>query len=215
MQKVVKVIWIIAVAIAALALMWFMFLLINDRTDIGPAGPFILYFIWCPVLVFVAVSIVLLIKNKVPVYITSQSILIMFLVIFSLVFSATLLGEPHYEKLMREIDEQNRQYMEQSRQVTADGKYEYFFYLIGRLTDNPRSHIAIRNLTNNVEKSITIYLNFEGVRAVENLPPSTRLIEISPTDDEHIYKLTTTSQLKDKIETFKVNMETGMSKKID
>lgn len=215
MQKVVKVIWIIAVVIAGLALMWFMFLLINDRTDIGPAGPFILYFIWCPVLVFVAVSIVLLIKNKIPVHITSQSILIMFLVIFSLVFSATLLGEPHYEKLMREIDEKNRQYMEQSRQVTVDGKYEYFFDLIGRLTDNPRSHIAIRNLTNNVEKSITIDLNFEGVRAVENLPPNIRLIEISPTDDEHIYKLTTTSQLKDEIENFKVNMETGMSKKID
>jgi len=215
MQKIVKIIWIIAVVIAALALMWFMFLLIRDRNDIGPAGPFILYFIWCPVLVFFAVSIVLLIKNKVPVHITSQSILIMFLVIFSLVFSATLLGEPHHEKLMREIDEQNRQYMEQSRQVTADGKYEYFFDLIGRLTDNPRSHIAIRNLTNNVEKSITIDLNFEGVRAVENLPPNIRLIEISPTDDEHIYKLTTTSQLKDEIETFKVNMETAIAKKID
>ncbi|MGV7116748.1 hypothetical protein [Paenibacillus kyungheensis] len=50
---------------------------------------------------------------------------------------------------------------------------------------------------------------------MENLPPNIRLIEISPTDDEHIYKLTTTSQLKDEIETFKVNMETGMSKKID
>lgn len=215
MQKVVKVIWIIAVAIAGLALMWFMFLLIRDRNDIGPAGPFILYFIWFPVLIFFAVSIFLLIKNKVPAHITSQSILIMFLVIFSLVFSATLLGEPHYEKLMREIDEKNRQYMEQSRQVTADGKYEYFFDLIGRLTDNPRSHIAIRNLTNNVEKSITIDLNFEGVRAVENLPPSTRLIEISPTDDEHIYILTTTPQLKDKIETFEVNMETAIAKKID
>lgn len=215
MQKVVKVIWIIAVVIAGLALMWFMFLLIRDRNDIGPAGPFILYFIWCPVLVFVAVSIVLLIKNKVPVYIISQSILIMFLVIFSLIFSATLLREPHYEKLMQEIEEENRQYMEESRQITADGKYEYFFYLIGRLTDNPRSHIAIRNLTNNVEKSITIDLNFEGVRAVENLPPNIRLIEIYPTDDEHIYKLTTTSQLKDEIETFKVNMETAIVKKID
>lgn len=215
MQKVVKVIWIIAVAIAGLALMWFMFLLIRDRNDIGPAGPFILYFIWFPVLIFFAVSIFLLIKNKVPVHITSQSILIMFLVIFSLVFSATLLGEPHYEKLMREIDEKNLQYMEQSRQVTVDGKYEYFFYLIGRLTDNPRSHIAIRNLTNNVEKSITIDLNFEGVRAVENLPPNIRLIEISPTDDEYIYKLTTTSQLKDEIGNFELNMETAISKKID
>jgi len=127
MQKIVKIIWIIAVVIAGLALMWFMFLLIGNRTDLGPAGPFILYFIWFPVLVFFGVSIVLLIKNKVPVHITSQSILIMFLVIFSLVFSATLLGEPHYEKLMRKIDEQNRQYMEQSRQVTVDGKYEYFF----------------------------------------------------------------------------------------
>jgi len=50
---------------------------------------------------------------------------------------------------------------------------------------------------------------------VENLSPNIRLIEISPTDDEHIYKLTTTSQLKDGIETFKVNMETAIAKKID
>lgn len=215
MQKIVKVIWIIAVVIAGLALIWFMFLLIRDRTDIGPAGPFILYFIWCPVLVFVDVSIVLLIKNKVPVHIISQSILIMFLVIFSLVFSATLLREPHYEKLMQEIEEKNRQYMEESRQVTADGKYEYFFYLLGRLTDSPHAHIAIRNLNNNVEKSITIDLNFEGIGAVENLSPSTRLIKIAPTDEEHIYILTTTPQLKDKIETFEVNMETEISKKIE
>lgn len=104
--------------------------------------------------------------------------------------------------------------MEQSRQVTADGKYEYFFDLIGRLTDSPHAHIAVRNLTNNVEKSITIDLNFEGIGAVENLSPNIRLIEISPTDDEHIYKLTTTSQLKDEIETFELNMETEISKKI-
>lgn len=127
MQKVVKIIWIITVVIAGLALIWFMFLLIDDRNMIGPAGPFILYFIWFPVLVFVAVSVVLLIKNKVPVHIIYQIILILFLVIFSLVFSVTLLREPHYEKLLQEIEEKNRQHREQSRQVTVDGKYEFFF----------------------------------------------------------------------------------------
>lgn len=215
MQKLVKAIWIIAVVIAGLALIWFMFLLIDGRYMIGPAGPFILYFIWFPVLVFVAVSVVLLIKNKIPVHIIYQIILILFLVIFSLVFSVTLLREPHYEKLLQEIEEKNRQHMEESRQVTIDGKYEYYFYLVGRLTDNPRAHIAIRNLTNNVRKSITIVLNLEGVGAVEELSPSTRLIELTPTDEEHIYILTTMPHLKDEIEIFEVNMETEMSQKIE
>lgn len=215
MQKVVKAIWIIAVVIAGVALTWFMFLLIDSRYMIGPAGPYILYFIWFPVLVFVAVSVVLLIKNKIPVHIIYQIILTLFLVIFSLVFSVTLLREPQYEKLVQEIKEKNRQYREESRQVTIDGKYEYFFYLVGRLTDNPRAHIVINNLTNNVQKSITIGLNFEGVGAVEKLSPSTRLIELTPTDEGHIYILTTTPHLKDEIEIFEVNMETEMSQKIE
>lgn len=50
---------------------------------------------------------------------------------------------------------------------------------------------------------------------MEKLSPSTRLIELSPTDEEHIYILTTTPQLKDEIEIFEVNMETEMSKKIE
>lgn len=214
MQKIVKLIWIIAVVIAGLALMWFMSLVIDDRNMIGPAGPFILYFIWFPLLAFFIVSLVLLIKNKVPVGIISQIILVLFLVIVSFVFSATLLREPHYEKLMQEIEEKNQQYLEQMRQVTIDGKYEYSFYLVGRLTDSPHAHIAVRNLTNNDEKSITIDLNFEGIGAVEHLSPSVRLIKLAPTDKEDIYTLTTTPQLKDEIETFKVNMETEMSKKI-
>lgn len=103
MQKVVKIIWIIAVVIAVIALFWFMYLFISDKYMIGPAGPFLLYYIWFPVLIFVAVSVVLLIKGKVPVHLIKQISLILFLIIFSLVFSATLLSEPQYEKLMQEI----------------------------------------------------------------------------------------------------------------
>lgn len=118
------------------------------------------------------------------------------------------------DKIMKEVEEKNRQETEQSRQVTVDGKYEYFFYLVGRLTDSPRAHIAVRDLNNNDEKFIIIGLNFEGIGAVEKLSSSIRLVEISPTDKEHIYRLTTTPQLKDEIETFEVNMETETAKKM-
>ena len=45
------------------------------------------------------------------------------------------------DKIMKEVEEKNRQETEQSRQVTVDGKYEYFFYLVGRLTDSPRAYL--------------------------------------------------------------------------
>lgn len=215
MQNIVKAIWMIAVLMAGSGVAWFLFLLMNDKTNIGPAGPFILTFIWAPALIFVVVSTVLLIKNKVPAHPFNQTLLLLLLVGFSFIFSLTLLREPHYERVMQEVEAKNRQFLEDSKQFTSDKKYEYFFHLVGRLTDSPRAHISIRNLSNHTEKNIKIDLNYEGIGAVEKLPPSVRMVEVSATDKEHIYKLTTTPQLKDEIEVFEVNMQTGLSRKIE
>ena len=91
-----KMIWITAVIVASVALLWFLFFLIFHRTAIGPAGPFILYFIWIPALLFVTASINLIAKGKMPNNLIAQIIFILFLIIFSIGFSGTLLRHPSF-----------------------------------------------------------------------------------------------------------------------
>jgi len=137
------------------------------------------------------------------------------LIIFSFVFSRTLLSQPGFEKQMRETEESNRHFMEENRKTTIDGKYEYMLYLVGTLTDNPRSHISIRDIANEDRKNISIDLKMEDIKPDAVELSSALLIELSPTDQENIYILTTTPYLKDEIETFEIDMEAGTSRRIE
>ena len=215
MQTATKVIWIIAVAVAVVAGLWFLYLVQYNRTKIGPAGPYTLYFICIPTLIFAIASIVLLIKGIVPTNTIAQIILVLFLIIFSLVFSGTLLRQPSFEKQMQETEERNRQFLDENRKTTVDGKYEYMLYLVGTLTDTPRSHISIRDIANEERKNISIDFKMEDIKPDAVELSSALLIELSPTDQENIYILTTTPYLKDEIETFEIDMEAGTSRKIE
>jgi len=214
MYKTAKITWILAVVVATIAAIRFLIIVIADRNSYGPTGPFVLYFVAIPTLVFVIISTVLLVKNIVPGNKIVQIFLVIFLVIFTLVFSLTLFTQPSYERLMREIEEDNRKSMEANTEITADGKYRYRFYLVGRLTSSPKAHISVEDVANGDNFSITIDLKMEGLKEAETL--LTRLkIELVPTDLSHIYILTTTENLKDEIERFEIDMIAKTSRRIE
>jgi len=217
MYKVAKIIGIVAVVVSTAALLWFMFWVRTDRARIGPAGPLILYFIWIPTLIFVVTSIILLLKDKSSTNEISQIILIVISVI-SLAFSLILFSSVGAEDRQRQrIEERNRQWFEENTRTTADRQYEYRLSLVGVLTDNPHAHVSVHNVAIGERFAISIDLQMEEFteERMTSLPPGRLLMEMTPTDVEHIYIFTTTPYLKEEIEVFEINMETRTSRRIE
>jgi len=212
----VRVIWIAASAVAIVALLWFIIVVVSNGTAIGPAGPFILQFVWFPTLIFATVSIICIVKGRTPAKLHEQIILILFLTIFSIIFSGTLLREPSFERHMREVEEINRQWMEESSRITVDGRFEYRLNFMGTLTNAPRAWLSMRDIATDDNLRIYLNLRFEELGAVHQYPAKTRAlwIKLSPTDADYIWILTTTPYLKEEIEVFEINMETGTSRRI-
>ncbi|MDR2572083.1 MAG: hypothetical protein LBD23_17535 [Oscillospiraceae bacterium] len=117
---ITKVIWIIAVLTALAGVFWFLYLLLFERNKIGPAGPVILGIVWIPTIVFIIISIIFIIKNKIPISINKQIILIIFLLIFSFIFSVTLLREPSAVKERQKVEERNRQWREENTEMSME-----------------------------------------------------------------------------------------------
>jgi len=77
--------------------------------------------------------------------------------------------------------------------------------------------LSIREIATDDSKGIEIALRFEGTNEVHLHSASRRAlwIELSSTDLDYIWILTTTTYLKEEIEIFEIDMETQTSRRIE
>ena len=211
MSIVIKAIWITAITVDSVALSWILYLVITNR-PIGLAA----ILAWIPALLILIILIVLLFLRKVPTNASSQAALALFLIVFTFIFSGALLYSPiATERMVQEVAEKNRQFVEENYRTTVDEKYQYKLFLVGTLTDNPRAHISIRDIADENLIAVDIDLKMKEIRSDDELPMSSLLIDLSPTDVEYIYILTTTPYLKGEIEVFEVDLLSKTSRRIE
>ena len=217
MYKATKIVWIIATIIASSGLLWFAYFALFHYTAIGPGLGALFMFIWLPTLSFVIASIAFMANGKVPVRKITQILLIMFLVMFSCVFSRILLRESDVARQRHRILEENRRFREENRRTTTDGKFHYMLVLFELLTDNPQAMLSITDTATGNGVGIRIHFRFDEFRPIYEIIPLSPalLIELTPTDEENIYILTTTPYLKEKTEIFEINVAAGTARRLE
>jgi len=215
MQNITRKIWIVSVVLASVGALGF--LLVAIFIGLGWGGQLGLIFIWFPTVIFIAVSILCIAGGKIPTSKVGQIPLIIFLFLFTFVFTVQLLFQPVSEwDLWRSNRQSYRQRREENIRTTVDGKYEYMLFLRWMHHDNPDAHIAITEVGNEENRmNIVIDLRVEEIPLENERIPTRLLMEMSPTDDEHIYIFTTTPYLNEEIEVFEINLETRTSRRIE
>jgi hypothetical protein len=218
-EKSMKIVWVLVVIVAIIALAWFMYEAWFTYRLLGGIGYFIFIFIWIPTLIFVLGSILLLIMNKIPKNFGTQVVVILILITFVFFFPGTLFfAHDNYENMHQQIMAQNRISSEKNQRITSDGRFRYELFLSGTLTDSPRAHVSIRDVaTGERVGSVVLDIRMEDIRPHEELIliPKALLIELTPTDIEYVYILTTTTYLKEEIEVFEIDIIAGTSRRIE
>jgi len=213
----VKVIWYIALAIASVAVLWFGWLVIFRHTWIGPAGPYLLLFIWLPTLAFVVISMIFVRDRSVVSSIDVSIFFILFFSFLSFPASSILLNEPSFARQQREIRERGSDGAfreEGGYRITPDEKFGYRLTIRGIYTDSPMAWLHINDIAERHSWSMRIDFDMEDVN-FDELSPEEILIILTPTDIEDVYILTTTPYFKEEIEVFEVDVRRERSRRLE
>ena len=218
MQIALKSIWITAIVVISLSLMWF---LLGStaffQRNIDIVTTFIFTYVWVPALLLIGVSILCLKKGWVPSNIFIQIGLAIGIITLSVIFSSTLFRYVNTSGWLKESVTADY------TQTTPDGKYEYKLELINLFQKNSCSRLSVKDISTGNEMTIPVDIRAEEIRAII-APDSTRTVphipswvwaEMTRSGAETVYILTTTEHLKDTIEKFEIDMEAKTAKKIE
>ena len=217
MVRVTKWIWIIAVALNAIALLYF---LIGTTAffnrAVGTSWGFYFMIIGFPVAILIVISILCLIFKRTPNIVAI--VVISAFVTFLTLFTAPLPIETEGWLTERVWTLRHSPSSDILVQTTEDGKYEYFLEVINSGQRNSSARLFVRCIDTGEETRITLDFRNEriGVRTshTPNRTVAWSFLTVSEIS-ESIYILTTTRNLNDNIEIFEINMETGTSRWID
>ena len=214
MQINVKLVWMIATALNAIALLYFWIgsTAFFNRAP-GTSWGFYFMFIGLPVAVLIVISIICFIVGWMPRSDSSLSlmILVILFISFMVIFMAPLPIEQE-GWVTEQVDTIG------FMQTTDDGKYEYTLEIVNSFQNNSQARLFVKDISTGEETRIPLDMANERItinlsrsinedRAWAHLVPS----EVSPS----IYLLTTTEYLNNQIEVFEICMETRTSRRIE
>ncbi|MCL2717360.1 MAG: hypothetical protein FWE14_01060 [Lachnospiraceae bacterium] len=221
MPIITKLIWIFAIVITFISLLWF---LVGTtaffQRGIDLETSFLYIFLWLPALLFIAVSIFALKKGWMPNHIYAQINLILVILFLTIVFSINLIKGVNPKGWLEE------RIFSDYIQITFDDKYEYQLELINPFQKNSYTQLYIKNISSGEEIRIPIDIQTKDIRESFHLSSDPRKVpsvkewvwsEMENGNKENIYILTITEGFKreGKIEVFEIDMELRKSQRIE
>ncbi|MDR2572085.1 MAG: hypothetical protein LBD23_17545 [Oscillospiraceae bacterium] len=215
----IKTIWTVAIIVVFLSMIWYVLAttaFFNRRVDLDDVPYYML--IWAPALIFNVVSIILLIKNKIPSNKIAQIVLILLIVAVTVFISFMLFLNVDVRERLRD------KITRDSIQITSDEKYKYRLELVNLfISRNNHAQLYVKEISTGEEFYIPVSIRMREIKGL-SVPGSTNSKEsrlfwvwsnMIPSDTEETYILTTTERLKSEIEVFEIDMETMTSRRIE
>ena len=213
MKKAIRTIWLIAVGIVFVSMIWFLLgstACFQRSIDLVTTVIFIIA--WVPALCFIVFSLLAIKKNLIPNKKLFKIILTISIILISSIFTSTFINNASPYGWLKEIVDED--YM----QITLDEKYEYRLEIINRFQKNSYVRVYLKEISDGEEMRLKldipardIYVVSGGIDSIypePEIPPVwSKLI---PTDNESIYILTTTDLFdNDKSYRFYVDVESN------
>ena len=219
MKTTIKIIWITAVVVVSISMLWFLLgttAFFQRGIDLVTAAYYIVA--WAPALLLVGLLILLLKKGWIPNNIFLQIVLTLVIIALSVFISKTLFQNVNTTGWLTQRVMKN-----DVVQITADGKYEYQIELINLFQRNSSARLYVKYMATGEEITIPLDIQTRQIRAItrpavtysEESRLSHAWAKLTPSETENVYILTTTQELKSKIESFEINMETRKSRIIN
>ena len=214
MPAIIKIIWIIAVIVVFVSLMWFLLGTTSFfRRGIDLPTTYLFITVWTPALLFTILSVILLTKGWIPASLIARIGLLAAVILFSLAFSSTLFKNVNTQGWLSErvkID---------YTQITDDEKYEYRIEIVNMFQRNSYVRLHVKNASSSEEFTIILDIPIREIGAVQGGEESQYPEPVEPdvwselvqTASEDIYTLTT----KDRFDRHNIYVfEVDMSEKI-
>jgi hypothetical protein len=210
MQFTIKAIWIIAVIVIIASMLWFLLASTAAfQRGIDIVTTFIYVFVWIPALIFVSLSFILIKRRWYPNGIVVRTILPLAIISVTCLLSIILFSSVHvrgYTKgWLSEIVDSDY------TQVTPDGKYKYRIDIINMFQNNSSARLYMENVLTGEIISFPVNIATQEIITVSKRRAEPRVdevwVKLDPTETENIYYLTTTDNLKERIEEFEINIE--------
>ena len=186
--SMVRIIWLLAIAVAIVTLIWTTYLSTFGSIDLGIRGIVLLLFTWIPKLAFIIISLLFVRGKDILSGINLSMFAILFLSILSLTVSVILLREPILVRQQQEIRTRDREaaaggvFREEPRRITSDGRFRYQLSIVGIYTESPRVRFNIFDAYRGTRWSIPVDFDIEGADFSQLLPDAI-LIMLEPTDE--------------------------------
>ena len=213
MLKAFKIIWIAAIFTVISSLICFLIsttAFFNRGIDL--VATVIYIYVWFPAFILLAISIIFLIKKKIPSTKRGQIFVIILIIFLSGAFSTTLFYYSNIGGIFKDKVISNWSNRD-SMQITSDKKYIYQLELINLFQRNSRARLFIKNIINGEKMLISLDMTTNTIYGVSpNLFP---WVEMFPSEDSDYYALYTTRSLKEGIEIHEINMNTRTSRRIE
>ena len=209
----IKIIWIIAIFIVISSLICFLIgstAFFNRGIDL--IATVIYIYVWFPAFVLSAISIIFLIKKKIPATKRGQILVVILIIFLSAAFSTTLFRYSNIEGIFKDkviSNWSNRDNM----QITSDGKYIYQLELINLFQRNSRVRLYIKNILSDEKMLISLDMSTNTIYGVT--PDLFPWVEMFPSENSAYYILNTTRSLKEEIEIYEININAKTSRRIE
>jgi hypothetical protein len=220
MQNIIRVIWVIAVILVFISLMWYVLAttaFFKRRIDLDDVGNYIV--IWTPALILNIVSILLLIKNKIPnENKIAQVILILLITILTALIIVILFSSVNIKERMK--DKVTVDFL----QITSDEEYEYRLEFMNLFISRSNyARLYIKEISTGEEFNIPVSIRIREIKAI-SITDNSHSLEtrqamvwscLVPSDTATIYILTTTERLKREIEVFEIDISSMTAQRIE
>ena len=213
MTMTTKMIWIAATMLNSIALLYF-WIGSTAFFNRAPGTDWGYYFIiiGIPIAILIIISIVYIASGWIPRNTSTQIMLIAVIVCVTLFAMYTAPLPIEKEGWLTEMVD-----APWFVQTTDDGKYEYFLEIINAGQRNSSARLFVRNIATGEETRIPLDMKNEriGIRTWSFNEESAWSYLVASETSQLIYYLTTTENLNRQIESFKIDMETKTSRRIE
>jgi len=211
MQIVVKSIWITAIVLLSLAAVWYLLgstAFFQRGIDLLRTVIFII--VWAPAILLIWRSIVLLREGWMPSSFFSQVGLVVAIILATLILVPTLVLNASIYGWLRESVTRDWP------QITDDGRFEYRVELVNRWQRNNRTRLHVVDLSTGEEIIIPLDISTDDINGggegsrtpvPEDVSPHA-MAELTPTEIENIYMLTTRRTHRGTVVISEINMVT-------
>ena len=228
MTITVKTVWIIAIIVVFISMIWFLFgttAFFNRGIDLVMTAYYV--FIWTPALLLIILSTILLKKGWIPKTVYAQVGFVIVIVFISIFFYLNLFRVVYTKEYTRGwLTETVRS---DWTQTTSDGFYEYKLEVINVFQRNSYARLYVKDISTDFEMTIAIDISTKNIVTIGGVgsvypEPSAQPVwsTLTPSNAETIYILTTTETFErwkkdnnNSIEKFEIDIAERTARKIE